>query len=50
MVAAGATYIQIDEPARGNVTGQQMAQLFNLATEGIDAKLAFHICFGNRFC
>ena len=49
LVAAGATYIQIDEPARGNVTGQQMAGLFNLATEGVDAKLAFHICFGNRF-
>ena len=49
LVAAGAKFIQIDEPARGNVTGQEMARLFNLATEGIDAKLAFHICFGNRF-
>ena len=26
-----------------------MARLFNLATEGVKAKLAFHICFGNRF-
>ena len=26
-----------------------MARLFNLATEGVNAKLAFHICFGNRF-
>jgi len=26
-----------------------MARLFNLATEGVRAKLAFHICFGNRF-
>ena len=26
-----------------------MARLFNLATEGVEAKLAFHICFGNRF-
>ena len=49
LVAAGANFIQIDEPARGNVTGQEMARLFNLATEGIEAKLAFHICFGNRF-
>ena len=49
LVAAGANFIQIDEPARGNVTGQEMARLFNLATEGVDAKLAFHICFGNRF-
>ncbi len=49
LVTAGATFIQLDEPARGNVTGPEMARLFNLATEGIDAKLAFHICFGNRF-
>ena len=49
LVAAGADFIQIDEPARGNVTGGEMARLFNLATEGVEAKLAFHICFGNRF-
>ena len=49
LVAAGADFIQIDEPARGNVTGEEMARLFNLATEGVKAKLAFHICFGNRF-
>jgi 5-methyltetrahydropteroyltriglutamate--homocysteine methyltransferase len=47
--AAGADFIQIDEPARGNVSGQEMARMFNLATEGVRAKLAFHICFGNRF-
>ncbi|MBI2466269.1 MAG: methionine synthase [Candidatus Rokubacteria bacterium] len=49
LVAAGADFIQIDEPARGNVSGQEMARLFNRATEGVKAKLAFHICFGNRF-
>ncbi len=49
LVAAGADFIQIDEPARGTVTGQEMARLFNMATEGVEAKLAFHICFGNRF-
>jgi len=49
LVAAGADFIQIDEPARGQVSGQEMARLFNLATEGVRAKLAFHICFGNRF-
>ena len=49
LVGAGATLIQIDEPARSNVTGQEMARLFNMATDGVDAKLAFHICFGNRF-
>ncbi len=49
LVAAGADFIQIDEPARGNVTGQEMARLFNRATDGVRAKLAFHVCFGNRF-
>lgn len=49
LVAAGAEYIQIDEPARGNLSGEEMARMFNLATEGVNAKLAFHICFGNRY-
>jgi 5-methyltetrahydropteroyltriglutamate--homocysteine methyltransferase len=50
LVAAGAEYVQLDEPARGNVSGEEMARLYNLATEGVKAKkLAFHICFGNRF-
>jgi len=47
--AAGADFIQIDEPARGNVTGEEMARLFNAATEGVKARLAYHVCFGNRF-
>jgi 5-methyltetrahydropteroyltriglutamate--homocysteine methyltransferase len=49
LVAAGADWIQLDEPARGNVSGEEMARLFNLATEGVRARLGFHICFGNRF-
>jgi len=49
LVAAGAEFIQIDEPARGNVSGSEMARLFNMATAGVKAKLAFHVCFGNRF-
>jgi hypothetical protein len=40
-VAAGADFIQLDEPARGNVSGEEMARLFNLATAGVKAKLAF---------
>ena len=35
----GAEFIQIDEPARGHVSGQEMARLFNLATEGVRARL-----------
>jgi 5-methyltetrahydropteroyltriglutamate--homocysteine methyltransferase len=49
LVEAGADFIQLDEPARGNVSGQEMARLFNRATAGVKAKLAFHVCFGNRF-
>ena len=49
LVAAGAKWIQIDEPARGNVTGQEMARLFNLATKDVIAQLGFHVCFGNRY-
>jgi len=49
LVAAGAEFIQIDEPARGNVSGEEMARLFNLATDGIGVRLGYHICFGNRF-
>jgi 5-methyltetrahydropteroyltriglutamate--homocysteine methyltransferase len=49
LVAAGADFIQLDEPARGNVSGEEMARLYNMATEGVTAKLAFHVCFGNRF-
>jgi len=49
LVAAGADFIQVDEPARGTVTGEEMARLFNAATEGVRARLAYHVCFGNRF-
>jgi 5-methyltetrahydropteroyltriglutamate--homocysteine methyltransferase len=49
LVEAGADVIQIDEPARGNVSGAEMARLFNMATEGVRARLGYHICFGNRF-
>jgi 5-methyltetrahydropteroyltriglutamate--homocysteine methyltransferase len=49
LAEAGADLIQIDEPARGNVSGEEMARLFNMATAGVRAKLGYHICFGNRF-
>jgi 5-methyltetrahydropteroyltriglutamate--homocysteine methyltransferase len=49
LVTAGAEIIQLDEPARGNVSGEEMARLYNLATEGVKAKLGFHVCFGNRY-
>jgi 5-methyltetrahydropteroyltriglutamate--homocysteine methyltransferase len=49
LVEAGAEWIQIDEPARGNVAPEEMARLYNLATEGVRAHLGYHVCFGNRF-
>src|SRR2546430_9297154 len=49
LVSAGAELSQIDEPARGTVSGDEMSRLFNLATDGIGVKLGFHVCFGNRF-
>lgn len=49
LVDIGVRWIQLDDPARGNVSGKEMARIFNLATEGVDAKLAYHLCFGNRY-
>ncbi|HZR98577.1 MAG TPA: methionine synthase [Chloroflexota bacterium] len=51
LVAAGATFIQVDEPAISGVDvaptpPADMVALFNQAVEGVQAKLALHICFG----
>jgi 5-methyltetrahydropteroyltriglutamate--homocysteine methyltransferase len=46
---AGADFIQIDEPNfvmyRGDLP--DLVQVFNEAVEGVKAKLALHVCFGN---
>lgn len=49
-VAAGADYIQIDEPALGIVPGDvsQLVALVNHTVAGVDAPVALHICFGNH--
>src|SRR5262249_20812448 len=49
LVAAGADFIQLDEPARGNVSGEEMARLFNLATEGVRATLPFPVRLAHPF-
>ncbi|MGH2534429.1 MAG: methionine synthase [Thermomicrobiales bacterium] len=49
LVAAGADFIQIDEPSpaiRPNHPGD-CAALFNAVVDGIDVRLAAHLCFGN---
>jgi len=49
LVEAGADLIQIDEPSAAIVTGEikEYIKLFNAAVEGVKAKIAYHVCFGN---
>jgi len=48
LVAAGATYIQIDEPSYSILGSAEAAvELFNRCVEGVDARIALHVCFGN---
>jgi 5-methyltetrahydropteroyltriglutamate--homocysteine methyltransferase len=51
LVDAGADFIQIDEPHSGMYAGQapQFALGVNRAVEGIGAKIAVHVCFGNLY-
>ena len=49
LVAAGATYIQIDEPSAAIVEGQlqDWVDLLNVALDGVQARRCLHVCFGN---
>jgi 5-methyltetrahydropteroyltriglutamate--homocysteine methyltransferase len=49
LVAAGATYIQLDEPSFSIIPGssRDWIDLFNRTVAGVEAKLALHVCFGN---
>jgi 5-methyltetrahydropteroyltriglutamate--homocysteine methyltransferase len=51
LVAAGATFIQIDEPHHGMYSGSvhEVGKGINCAVEGVEAKIAVHICFGNLY-
>src|SRR5262245_13456945 len=51
LVAAGANFIQIDEPHHGMYAGSvpEVAKGINRAVEGVEAKIAVHICFGNLY-
>ncbi|MGH7770988.1 MAG: methionine synthase [Candidatus Binatia bacterium] len=50
LAACGADFIQIDEPAFSEIhqDGEELAEIFNATVEGVKAKLAMHICFGNH--
>ena len=51
LVAAGADYVQIDEPSAAIVAGDihiaEYVKMFNACVEGVKAKIAYHVCFGN---
>ncbi|MBI3943345.1 MAG: methionine synthase [Chloroflexi bacterium] len=49
LVAAGATYIQLDEPSASIVPGslQDWVDLMNRALDGVQARRCLHVCFGN---
>ena len=48
-VAAGATLIQLDEPAFWIMPGglPEMVAIANACLEGVDATTSLHLCFGN---
>lgn len=49
LVREGVDYIQLDEPSFAVIPGQldDWIALYNTAVDGVDARLALHICFGN---
>jgi 5-methyltetrahydropteroyltriglutamate--homocysteine methyltransferase len=51
LVAAGATFIQIDEPHHGMYAGSahDVTRGINRAVDGVAAKIAVHVCFGNLY-
>src|ERR687888_524124 len=51
LVAVGADFIQIDEPHHGMYHGSahDVGKGVNRAIEGVDAKIAVHVCFGNLY-
>ena len=51
LVAAGATHLQLDEPRLAGYPEHVALAIeaVNLVTEGVDAHVALHVCYGNRF-
>ncbi|MEE9325003.1 MAG: methionine synthase [Dehalococcoidia bacterium] len=49
LVEAGAEFIQVDEPDYAIIPGgiEDWVSLFNATVEGVNSKIALHICFGN---
>jgi 5-methyltetrahydropteroyltriglutamate--homocysteine methyltransferase len=51
LARAGARYIQIDEPYYSGFPEdlQWGVKVLNVLVEGVDAKIALHVCYGNRY-
>jgi 5-methyltetrahydropteroyltriglutamate--homocysteine methyltransferase len=51
LVAAGCDFVQIDEPHSGMYAGAapRFDQGVNKTVEGVTAKIAVHVCFGNLY-
>jgi 5-methyltetrahydropteroyltriglutamate--homocysteine methyltransferase len=51
LVAVGADFIQIDEPHHGMYHGSahDVSKGINKVVEGVEAKIAVHVCFGNLY-
>ena len=51
LARAGARYIQIDEPYYSGFPEdlQWGVKVVNTLVEGVDAKIALHVCYGNRY-
>jgi 5-methyltetrahydropteroyltriglutamate--homocysteine methyltransferase len=51
LARAGARYIQIDEPYYSGFPEdlQWGVKVLNTMVEGVDAKIALHVCYGNRY-
>jgi 5-methyltetrahydropteroyltriglutamate--homocysteine methyltransferase len=51
LVKAGARFIQIDEPYYSGFPEDLTwgVAVLNMLVEGVDAKIALHICYGNRY-
>jgi len=51
LARAGARYIQIDEPYYSGFPEdlQWGVKVLNTLVEGVDAKIALHVCYGNRY-
>ncbi len=49
LVHEGAEFIQVDEPSYAIIPGtaKDYLALYNAAVDGVQAKIALHVCFGN---